>query len=446
MKQPGWGGDVPRTTAAELAAGSGLPGARMPGEVLASGLRDAGRGLFRVGVAAGDSVRFQDAEVDEALEAVGRVSAALMRVRLRMACEAAERGLHLESGHSLPDWLALRCPELARPVLLDLARIAAASREKDHEPLVTAVLEGRVELERSGQVHKALQRVRGAMTPEQYADAVTLMTDAASNPMFERADIDKVVNKLLRTVLTERERDERERSKHELRDVHESNLADGSVKRLIWTFGSDEDYERVRAIMMSPLAAPASAEEQEATGEVDSRVPGQRRYDALMTVFERGVAGTKGQPTTPKAKLIVAIDFDILLRMLADADPSLPGAGETMEGATITAAVARRLACDAEIIPMVLGSDSEILDQGRAVRLVTPGQRLALAKRDGGCTIPGCTVPSTWCDAHHVIHWGRGGDSDLSNYALLCPRHHTWVHQHDKTATVTALGVTWHLR
>jgi predicted restriction endonuclease len=66
--------------------------------------------------------------------------------------------------------------------------------------------------------------------------------------------------------------------------------------------------------------------------------------------------------------------------------------------------------------------------------------------RDQCCTIPGCTVPATWCDAHHVVWWSRGGTSDLSNYALLCPRHHTWVHDNDLTATVTAFGVTWHLR
>ncbi|MCE0487555.1 HNH endonuclease signature motif containing protein, partial [Ornithinimicrobium sediminis] len=65
---------------------------------------------------------------------------------------------------------------------------------------------------------------------------------------------------------------------------------------------------------------------------------------------------------------------------------------------------------------------------------------------DRGCTIPGCTVPATWCDAHHVVPWAQGGCSDLFNYALLCPRHHTWVHDRGRDATVTALGVTWHLR
>ncbi|MFW5471044.1 HNH endonuclease, partial [Knoellia sp. CPCC 206435] len=37
-------------------------------------------------------------------------------------------------------------------------------------------------------------------------------------------------------------------------------------------------------------------------------------------------------------------------------------------------------------------------------------------------------APASWCDAHHLIHWADGGPSDLSNAALLCPRHHTTVH------------------
>ena len=86
-----------------------------------------------------------------------------------------------------------------------------------------------------------------------------------------------------------------------------------------------------------------------------------------------------------------------------------------------------------------------MLDLGRTRRLVTPKQLLALCLRDAGCTFPGCSRPPAWCDAHHVWHWCDGGPTDLSNLALLCPRHHTIVHQKGYTATVTACGVTWHL-
>src|SRR5690606_35780271 len=213
---------------------------------------------------------------------------------------------------------------------------------------------------------------------------------------------------------------------HALRGIYESNLADGSLRRWVITFGDDADYEAARAIIDSPLAAPASTEEQAATGELDLRTATQRRYDALMTVMRRGVAGTHGQPTTPKATLMVTLDFETLKRQLSESGGHLPGIGATLQGTSVRAEAIRQLACEADIIPVVLGGPSEILDQGRRKRLVTPAQRVRLAARDRGCTIPGCTVPATWCDAHHVVPWAMGGRSDLSNYALLCPRHHTF--------------------
>ena len=121
------------------------------------------------------------------------------------------------------------------------------------------------------------------------------------------------------------------------------------------------------------------------------------------------------------------------------------GAGTTLTGELLAPETVRKMACDAHFIPVVLGSRGEVLDLGRTVRLATPKQVQALWIRDGGCTFPGCSRPPAWCVAHHVWHWCDGGPTDLSNLALLCPRHHTIVHQKGYTATVTATGVTWHL-
>lgn len=105
----------------------------------------------------------------------------------------------------------------------------------------------------------------------------------------------------------------------------------------------------------------------------------------------------------------------------------------------------RRIACDAQVVPVVLGSDGAPLDVGRGHRLVPPAIRHAAWLRDQGCTYPGCTIPPAWCDAHHVTHWADGGSTSLDNTALLCGRHHTLVHQRALTATITTTGVTWHL-
>ena len=95
----------------------------------------------------------------------------------------------------------------------------------------------------------------------------------------------------------------------------------------------------------------------------------------------------------------------------------------------ITASEARRLACTAKLIPAVLGGDSVPLDLGRAARLFNTPQRKALRLRDRTCRAVGCTVPATWCEAHHFGNpWSRGGKTDLAEGKLLCNWHHRCAH------------------
>lgn len=89
---------------------------------------------------------------------------------------------------------------------------------------------------------------------------------------------------------------------------------------------------------------------------------------------------------------------------------------------------ARRLACTADLIPVVLGTRSEVLDLGRKSRLFTGALRKALAIRDQRCRAEGCTVPATWCEAHHRHPWSHGGRTDIEDGVLLCSFHHHRVH------------------
>ena len=120
------------------------------------------------------------------------------------------------------------------------------------------------------------------------------------------------------------------------------------------------------------------------------------------------------------------------------------GAGHTLTGDVLSPQAVRKLACDASIIPIVLGSSGQPLDVGRTKRLVTPAILAALWVRDRRCTYPGCGRPPQWCDAHHVRHWIDAGPTSLTNLTLLCAYHHTYVHQGDLTATLTPFDVTWH--
>ncbi|PZS38916.1 MAG: hypothetical protein DLM62_11150 [Pseudonocardiales bacterium] len=104
------------------------------------------------------------------------------------------------------------------------------------------------------------------------------------------------------------------------------------------------------------------------------------------------------------------------------------GAAALALGGPINADTARRIACDARVIPVVLGARGEPLDIGRASYTVPTAIRRAVLIRDGGCAFPGCSAPARWCDIHHVTHWADNGLTCISNCVALCGRHHRLVH------------------
>jgi len=98
-------------------------------------------------------------------------------------------------------------------------------------------------------------------------------------------------------------------------------------------------------------------------------------------------------------------------------------------GEHISAGLARRIACEAGIIPAVLGGKSEVLDLGRSSRLFKRAQRKAMIIRDRECRAEGCTIPAAWCEAHHWRKpWAQGGRTDLDDGVLLCSWHHHRAH------------------
>ncbi|HEY3409371.1 MAG TPA: DUF222 domain-containing protein, partial [Propionicimonas sp.] len=129
-----------------------------------------------------------------------------------------------------------------------------------------------------------------------------------------------------------------------------------------------------------------------------------------------------------RPRIVITLPYD---KLLADCrDARLLTTGDKIDPGTT-----RRLLCDADLMPAVLGGPSEILDVGRSQRLATPTLRAALELRDGGCVFPGCTTPARDCDAHHITPWWTGGPTALSNLALLCAHHHGTIEpSHDPDA------------
>jgi hypothetical protein len=114
--------------------------------------------------------------------------------------------------------------------------------------------------------------------------------------------------------------------------------------------------------------------------------------------------------------------------------------GELGWGGPISAEAVRRISCDAGVSRVITDPASVPLDLGRETRTVTVGQWAALVVRDRGCAFPGCTRPSEWCIAHHILHWADGGPTNLDNLVLLCGFHHRRVHHHGWDIEIAADG------
>ena len=121
------------------------------------------------------------------------------------------------------------------------------------------------------------------------------------------------------------------------------------------------------------------------------------------------------------ATVVVTMTLENLL-----GDSHTPAVLDT--GDPISPSLARKLACQAGIIPVVLGGDSEILDVGRESRFHLKYQRIAIRVRDQHCTTLGCEWPAAMCHVHHNIPWSRGGKTSVKDGRLLCPRHHSYAH------------------
>ncbi len=119
---------------------------------------------------------------------------------------------------------------------------------------------------------------------------------------------------------------------------------------------------------------------------------------------------------------------------------------ELSDGTPLPVSVVRQMACEAEIIPILLGSNSQALDIGRGARLATEPQRQALRAMHRTCIHPDCHVPFDECRIHHITPWEHGGATDLSNLAPLCEsrKHHHDVHEGGWSLTMTPDRIaTW---
>ena len=153
----------------------------------------------------------------------------------------------------------------------------------------------------------------------------------------------------------------------------------------------------------------------------------------MIELCRRYIAGE--QPATPSGatggatsvpsgvEVLVVIDYQTLL-----GDLDAAGIATLVDGTPIPAGVARRVACEHGVIPVVFGGDSVPLDMGSKRRFATAAQRRVLQVRSPTCEFAGCTVPAGACRAHHLDPWTRSQATDYAGLAWACHTHHSYIH------------------
>ncbi|GAA0497928.1 HNH endonuclease [Paractinoplanes deccanensis] len=373
-------------------------------------------------LAASSTWPLSDDDLTACLRATHHLAQTVAVMQARLVREAESRGLPTAHGHrTTAGWLRSQLRLDPHPARELSARAATLDR---HAALQEALLDGHADIRQATEIADALDNLTtglaelGDLGPATAEDilrnAETTMIDMAAR--LSAHQLRRIGERILAHVaphLAERA-DELALARQEARAQRARGFtlsapAEGLV-RLTGRLGA-EDAAIVQAALQ-PLCAPHPG---------DDRSPAQRRADALTEVCRLALRtgelpDTGGEP----AQLAVTVGYDQLTQSL--------GTATTDTGSRLSATAARRMACDARLLPVVLGSAGQVLDVGRTRRLATGPLRRALHLRDGGCAFPDCDRPPRWTDAHHIIAWTAGGTTSLDNLVLLCRHHHRIVH------------------
>ena len=214
------------------------------------------------------------------------------------------------------------------------------------------------------------------------------------------------------------------RATHELEYVDYHFTEDGSLY-LRARLAAEDETLLVKALDAARESVLARRREERAAN-VESEAeafepPRPADVEALVDVARAALA-TPAAPSPDRARLVVHVDA---LTLSAEGN----GRCELDRGSPVLCAeTARRLGCDAEAVTAI-ERDGLPLSGGRLRRTVPPKLRRALEARDDHtCRFPGCER-RRHLDAHHRIHWARGGETSLGNLVLLCWHHHRLVHE-----------------
>jgi hypothetical protein len=363
------------------------------------------------------------AEVGRLVVAVERIDRWVSAAQVSVLAQADRSGVADQTGASSTAVWLHNVADL--PVGVGRARLALHRALTSRPVVAAAFTAGDIGLEAATAVCSAIDVLPGGVPAAMYIQIEELLVDTArdegTKAVVQRSM--EIANRFDPDGFEQQEASVRSRRWLQLVRQH-----DGSVKLRGCL---DKESGALALAVLDPLAAPAPVNE----GLSDMRLAEHRYADAFLHLCQLAT------PALPEVRgerphMFVTTTLESLHRKIGSALGSLEG------GHLISNGALRRIACDANVIPVVLGSAGQPLDIGRSTRIVPQGLRRALILRDEGCAFPGCDRPPSWCDAHHNVHWADGGPTSLCNTVLLCVHHHDRVHRDGWTITMID-GLPW---
>jgi hypothetical protein len=282
---------------------------------------------------------------------------------------------------------------------------------------------------------------RGHLAEDQAAQIIWTLTTLVTEESVPAETLELVEKELVR-LAEHHDATELRRLRKRILDVVAPGLGEKQLQRALdreakaaaqacrFVFGDDGNgkcYGRfivpsaVGAMLRKAIMAIAAPKHRAAQGLGRLDLPGpQRLGQAFCEYVERYPTDHLPNAGGVNAGVVVTMTLETLLgsNQVATLDT----------GTLITAGEARRLACEAGMIPVVLGGKSQPLDVGRTRRFHTAAQRTAIGLRDRTCTEAGCDWPPAMCHVHHDEPWSHGGKTSVEKGRLLCPRHHSYAH------------------
>ena len=374
-----------------------------------------------------------DADVTRLLDATTSASSRLTAVQCRAAAQADRRRLGEEIGaRRTHHWWAARS-RLTRAETARLTTLGIALGADTHGPTAAALASGALRVDQARVITEAVDALPPDVDDDVRARAESALLGLAAH--HDAKDLKQLGKRILDVVAPEvgecHEEAVLEAEEARAAAGVELNLRDDGEGRCHGTFIVPSAVGAMLRRHLLALANPARHTEAELRDESGEWKPLRRRLgEAFVEYVERYPLEATPQTAGVNATVVVTMTLEQLLAEHATALLD--------DGTRMSAGQARRLACEAGIIPVVLGTSSQPLDLGRAARLFTKAQRVALGLRDGGCTAKGCETGASGCHAHHDDPWSRGGLTDLANGRLLCPRHHRLAHDSRYAMTIHA--------